>query len=284
MILSFIACKKEQSNPIADTTQIKKIAIELPNKTNPFSLRNVEKAKATLAANNQLSQRFSTNELTENEKQFIYFKFNPQDLTKEQFQAIENDSTIQLMEIPFANMAIYNDEFALDEAKAERLKDGSLYGVTPMKNINVISELLATPQTQTKYLDTLVQVAETDTALQYEAFREAGASEEILNRFRICLLKKPHGFVNYWDTQLNRWERVRGMQVWSLFMGIPIYTYSDGNGYYEIPWRYSIGSIMGTKAKNTRVTVKPLDTHGTLFREIYTLITQFVIGAQYVEG
>lgn len=226
----------------------------------------------------------SANGLIGDEKQFVYFKFNPEDLTTEQFQALENDSTVQLMEIPFANMAIYSDEFALDEAKAEELKDGSIYGVTAIENTNVFSQLSGRVQTQTQYLDTLVQVAETDTTLQYQAFREAGASEEILARFRICLFKKPHGFVKYWDTQLNRWERVRGMQVWSLFLGIPIYTYSDGNGYYEIPWRYSIGTIMGTKAKNSRVNIKPFDTHGTLVRNIYTLITQFVVGSIHIEG
>lgn len=90
--------------------------------------------------------------------------------------------------------------------------------------------------------------------------------------------------MNYWDNQLNRWERVRGMQVWSMFFGIPIYTHSDDNGYYEIPWRYSVGTIMGTKAKNSRVNVKPLDTHGTLVRNIYTLITQFLVGSVHVNG
>lgn len=130
----------------------------------------------------------------------------------------------------------------------------------------------------------MVQIAEEDTTLQFQSFREAGTSEEQIARFRICLFKKPHGFVNYWDAQLNRWERVRGMQVWSLFLGIPIYTYSDANGYYEIPWRYSIGTVMGTKAKNSRVNVKPLDTHGTFVRNVYTLITQFIVGSIHIEG
>lgn len=280
----FSSCQKELKSPTNGAAETKKATIQLPVKSNPFSLRNVEKAKAVIKAGDQSEQSLSANQLGGNEKQFVYFKFNPLDLTTEQFQALENDSTVQLMEIPFGNMAIYSDEFALDEAKAEQLKDGSIYGVTPIENTAVFSSLSARPQTQTIYLDTLVQVADTDTTLQYQAFREAGATEETLNRFRICLFKKPHGYVNYWDTQLNRWERVRGMQVWSLFLGIPIYTYSDGNGYYEIPWRYSIGTIMGTKAKNARVNVKPLDTHGTLIRNLYTLITQFIVGSQHIEG
>lgn len=67
-------------------------------------------------------------------------------------------------------------------------------------------------------------------------------------------------------------------------MGIPITTYSDANGFYEIPWRYSIGTIMGTKAKNNRVNIKPLDTHGTFIRNLYTLITQFIVGSVHIEG
>jgi hypothetical protein len=130
----------------------------------------------------------------------------------------------------------------------------------------------------------LIQIAEEDTTLQFQALREAGVSEEQLFRFRICLFKKPHGYVRYWDNQLNRLEPVRNMQVWSLFLGIPIYSYSDGNGYYEINWRFSIGTIMGTKAKNSRVNVKPLDTHGTLIRNIYTLITQFIVGSIHIDG
>lgn len=74
------------------------------------------------------------------------------------------------------------------------------------------------------------------------------------------------------------------MGVWAFVYGIPFTTYTDNNGNYEIPWRFSIGTIMGTKAKNSRVTIKPLDIHGTLLQNIHTVITNFVVGSVQVEG
>lgn len=280
-IIFLLSCRKEHALQTSEIPNIRKAKIHLPTVTNPFSIRNIAKAKVSLSAK---AKNSNTNRTSGDEEQFIYFRFNPQQLTTEQFQTIENDNSVVLMEIPFANMAIYSDEFALDEAKAEELKDEFVYGITSIENVNALSAFASNAETETQYLDTLVKVAETDTTLQYQAFREAGATEETINRFRICLLKRPHGFVNYWDNQKNSWERVRGMQVWSLFLGIPITTYSDDNGYYEIPWRYSIGTIMGTKAKNNRVNVKPLDTHGTFIRNLYTLVTQFIVGSVHIEG
>lgn len=188
--IGLISCQKE-INITSDNSPIRrKATILLPTKTNPFSLRNVEKAKATLALKNQDALRNSANRTAGNEPQFVYFKFSPDDLTTELVEALENDSTVQLMEIPFANMAIYGDDFALDEAKAEQIKDGSIYGVTTIANSALFSKLTARAQTQTVYLDTLVQVAEEDTTLQFQSLREAGISEEEIARFRICLFKK----------------------------------------------------------------------------------------------
>jgi hypothetical protein len=263
--------------------QVQKTKVQTQVKTNPLSLRNVEKAKSTLALKN--GEHLSRMTGKGNEPEFVYFKFNPQELNQEQFLALENDSTVMLMEIPFANMSIYNSDFALDESRAEQLKDGNVYGVTTITNTNILTVLSSRAETQTQYLDTLVQIAEEDTTLQFQAMREAGLSEEELDKFRICLFKKPHGYVRYWDNDFNRFEPVRTIMVWSLYFGIPIYSYTDENGYYEIPWRYSIGTIMGTKAKNPRVTVKPLDTHSpSLLIEIPTIIAQFIVGSVHVYG
>ncbi len=259
-------------------------AIELPTVTNPFSRRNVAKAEATLARSASKAARLAANRGMGGGQQFIYFKFNPQEVDQEQFLALEHDSTVQLMEIPFANMAIYGDGFALNTEKAEALKDGSVYGVTALDNTKPLDLLATRTATDLQRLDTLVQVAETDTALQFQAFRQAGMKEQQLARWRFCFFQRPHGTVRYWDQDQNRWEPVRGMQVWSLFLGIPIYTYSNNNGEYTVPWRYSIGTIMGTKAKNPRVNVKPFDTHGTWARTVYTLIAQFIVGSVHIEG
>lgn len=91
----FSSCQKELSNQTIEQPEIRKATIQLPTMTNPFSLRNVEKAKETLASQNQSSLKTTSNSLTGNEPQFVYFKFNPNDLTTEQFQALENDTTLQ---------------------------------------------------------------------------------------------------------------------------------------------------------------------------------------------
>jgi hypothetical protein len=260
-----------------------KLLINLPNVVNPFSISNVEKAQATLNANKQTNTNLSTpSAAASNLPKFIYFKFNPRQISADQFLALENDTTVKLMEIPFANAAIYGDGFALNTAKAEQLKDGNIYGVTTISNTSIFSKLSSGVQLQ--YLDTLVKIPETDTALQYQALRQSGITEQEISIRKICLLKKPHGTVRYRDNELGRMEPVRGMEVWSLYFGIPMITYTDNDGYYEIPWRYNVGTIMGTKAKNGRVNVKPLDTRGTLAREFYTLLTQFIVGSLHVEG
>ncbi|MEI9945403.1 MAG: hypothetical protein WDN26_14445 [Chitinophagaceae bacterium] len=69
----FNSCQKEMKNQPADNSDIQKSRIKLPETTNPFSLRNVEKAKATLGGNNY-AKGFKGEE-----KQFIYFKFNEDD-------------------------------------------------------------------------------------------------------------------------------------------------------------------------------------------------------------
>lgn len=80
-------------------------------------------------------------------------------------------------------------------------------------------------------------------------------------------------------------EPVRGMQVWALFFGVPITTYTDGNGYYEVPWRFSLGTIMGTKAKNSRVNVKPLDTHLNGFlNNVLPVVLDFIVGSVHIDG
>lgn len=252
-----------------------------PRSPTPLSVRNVAKAAATLASGKRAATSASRG--TGPGQQFIYFKFNPQEVDQAQFLALEHDSTVRLMEIPFGNGAIYGDDFALDTAKARQLKDGSVYGVTPLANTQPLALLAGRAATGLQRLDTLVQVAEADTALQFQAFREAGMARQ-LARWRFCFFQRPHGTVRYWDRDQNRWEPVRGMQVWSVFFGIPIWTYSDNNGDYTVPWRYSVGTIMGTKAKNGRVNVKPLDTHGSWAFIVYTLVAQFIVGSTHVEG
>ena len=64
-------------------------------------------------------------------------------------------------------------------------------------------------------LDQLYLPNDDDTELQLQAFREAGYSDKSLQLFGICLLKRPSGYVRYYDNQYGRLEPVRGMQVWT---------------------------------------------------------------------
>lgn len=278
--LLFTSCKKDLDTtpePVA-TVPAAKSKITLSNSINPFSLRNVQKAKATLAAHAGIKDNASIN-LTGTEPQFIYFKFNPNELNGEQFASIKDDSSVFMLQIPFANMNIYTEEFGLDSTKAEQLRDGNIYGVTSINNTTVINAIRNRPETQAVLLDTIVQIAEEDTALQFQAFREIGYTEEQLNKFRICLFKRPHGFVRYLDNDLGGLQPVRGMSVWALVFGIPVKTFTDDNGYYEIPWRFSFGTVMGTLAINDKVAIRPINSFN-----LNRFIIDFLTGPNTIEN
>lgn len=277
------------------------------SKTNPFSLDNIRKAKRKLAGRGQSTatrpgmadaredapaddvsigdEPSEENPVEEGDRLYTYLSFDPSGVTGELLQQLDADSTVHIMDFPFANGELYSDEFALDEAKAAELRDGLLYAVVK-KNSPLVNILMTAPELRTTRLDELYLPDEEDTLLPLAAFREAGYTEEAVERFRLrpCLLKRPTGFVRYWDNQLNRLEPVRGMQVWGLVFGIPLYTYTDGNGHYSFPWRFSAGTIMGTHAKNPRVNVKPLNTRGTLVQVIPQLIADFIVGSVRTKG
>jgi hypothetical protein len=124
--IAFISCQKEISNDTSSTLQTANAKIQLPLTINPYSLRNVQKAQETLSQANVYSRTTSASNLS-GLPQYVYFKFNPTELTTEQFQALENDSTIKLLDFPFANATLYSETFALDETKKDQLTDGTIY-------------------------------------------------------------------------------------------------------------------------------------------------------------
>lgn len=288
------SCRKDFTENPTETMSPEKITnnnerLGKDKKVNPFSIKNIRKAKKALAKRNKPNGRIASASSTNDdpdpvpitELTYFYCSINPNSLTTEQFLALENDEAIHLMNFPFADGEIYDESYAFDQTKAEALRDGNVYAVIPTSDPATgnwaISGII-----QQGIQDTLVEPGEMDTALQFQALREAGVDEQQIAA--VCLFKKPHGFVRYQDDQLNRLEPVRTMQVWSIAFGIPKVAYTDANGYYEIPWRYSIGTIMGTKAKNSRVTVKPLDTHGSLIQNLVTIQNQFIVGSIHVDG
>lgn len=288
-VFLFPGCRRELHEKQAQEPQASQERLTV----NPLSISNVQKAIGIVAqrthraasmrtdANARLTVTLDTT--SSSYPTYVYFKFDPANITQAQVQALESDTTFQLMEIPFADPAIYSDS-TLDSTAIEALKDGKIYAVAAADN-PLVDTLLNATNLLPQVLDTLVLIPEEDTALQAAAMEAAGVR---VNIFGICLLKRPHGYVRYWDQDLNngagQFEPVRNMQVWALVFGIPVHTYTDANGYYEVPWRFSIGTIMGTKAKNSRVTIKPLDTHGTLAGTAIALVTHFITGSIHIDG
>jgi hypothetical protein len=263
-------------------------------RANPFSLANIQKAMRKLARKGVKTGTARTALIASDEEMmpmpvdgddrvYSYLRFDPNGVNGELLRQLEAEDAIQVMDFPFANGEIYNDEFALDEGKAEQMRDGYLYAVLK-KSSPLTWTLLNSPELGAVELNELYLPAEDDTELQLTAFEEAGYTEDQVARLRICLFKRPTGFVRYWDNQYGRLEPVRGMQVWGLVFGIPLHTYTDANGYYSFPWRFSAGTIMGTHAKNPRVNIKPLNTHGNIFQVIPQLIANFIVGSVHIRG
>jgi hypothetical protein len=217
-----------------------------------------------------------------NNRIYTYLRFDPNQVTGALLQQLEADDSIRILDFPFANGEVYGDELALDEAKAGNLKDGWLY--TVMKRTNPLINTLRSTANRTVELNELFLPDEEDTELHLQAYREAGYTIDEVEYLRICLFKRPSGFVRYWDNQFGRLEPVRGMQVWGLVFGIPLHTYTDGNGHYRFPWRFSLGTIMGTHAKNPRVNVKPLNTRGGALQVIPQVIANFIFGSIHIRG
>ncbi len=277
-IVMLSACKKEvEQKPEIESLLPGKQVVSLSKKVNPFSHENIKKARNKLTAQNRNSV---SNSRVEEDRLYTYIQFDPATVTGDLLKQLEEDTTIQILNFPFANGEIYNDEFAIDEAKANALADGKLYAVAK-KNTAIENILKTTSSISPVVLDELYLPDEEDTTLQIQAFVEAGYTEEQINQLRICLFKRPTGFVRYLDTETGGLRNVPGMQVWGLVFGIPLHTTTDDNGYYRFPWRFVAGTIMGTKAKNSRVNIKPFNTQGAW---IITLPIQFIVGSIHIHG
>lgn len=237
---------------------------------------NIKKAKSTLIE----SQSFKNNTtLVDENKLYTYLKFDPNKISGDILKELEKDSTSKILDFPFANGEIYNDEFSLNQSMAKDLADGNLYAV--VKKNTIAETLLKGSIVNALQLDELYLPDESDTTLQFQALREAGYTETQIDALRACLFKRPNGFVRYLDQETGNLREVGGMQVWGLVFGIPIHTYTNSVGYYNFPWRFNFGTIMGTHAKNPRVNIKPFNTQGAW---VISLPIQFIIGSVHVQG
>jgi hypothetical protein len=65
------------------------------NRTNPLSKKNLrkEKKKLNLPYQRSTNKQLVENRAQQNDPEFIYLKFNPQNITQSIFKGLENDST-----------------------------------------------------------------------------------------------------------------------------------------------------------------------------------------------
>ena len=267
-------CKREL--PTGITQQTSPVKKQLVHKTNPYSLSNLIKVTETLNSGRQAGT-VALN--ISSYPQYVYYRINPANFNQGQFSSIANDTSNLMMDFPFGEGSLYGDT-TLTEASIAQLRDGYLYGVVPYGD-SLIGKLQAMTNLQFQSLDTLVLLPDSSSTIQTLALRQAGFDVNLLG---ICLFKKPHGYVRYMDNELNRMEPVRGMKVWGLVGGIPVSAYTDANGYYEINYRFSLGTIMGTLAQNKRINIRPLDTHGSFPATILRIIVQFATGSINING
>lgn len=251
------------------------------NRTNPLSKKNVRKAREKLNIPTLQSTSKPVNEgiTQKTEDEYIYLKFNPQNIAPATFLELERDSTIMMLDFPFGDGNMYGTEVTYDENYLNTLRDGNIYAVVPNGN-RIISTLTSEAALQTQVLDTIVDINPKDTVLMTQLLIEANFIDSTEARLIVCGFRQPRGFVRYWDTQTQNFLPARGMQVWSLNFGIKRVAYADNNGFYSIPAVYSIGAIIGTHAKNPRVNIKPLNTVGGALQVIPQLILNFIIGSE----
>lgn len=277
-------CKKDLEKKVQTTPKSTTTENELAKKSdsamvNPYSVKNIKQALTDLERNNE--------PLIE-DRIYYYYKFNPQNVTGETLSKLEEDSTSQILDYPFADGDFYSEKkikFKKDEL--ESYKDGNLYIVyKATSGINTIFQNGA--NIGAEKLDELYLPKQEDEDLQIQALITArSVSAPNVQTFKLtwpCILKVPHGRVTYFDQEDGQTKGVPHIKVWATFGGIPIPTHTDQNGYYTVPWAFTLGSLIGTNAKNSRVEVKPLNTTGTFVGAALSIISNFIVGAQHTEG
>jgi hypothetical protein len=243
--------------------------------TNPFSVFNINKALEDLGR---------TDPLDDNEI-YHYYSFDPSKLTGDMLKIIEAEETNLILDFPFANGEVYTDAFSANfEANSNALKDGKLYIV--FKNNNNLLELFGyNPQLGATKLDELYMPQESDEALQLQAI--ANSRNTTIENLKIswpCLFKRPSGRVTYLDQETGTNRGVPKILVLASVFGIPRMTFTNNNGNYSIPGFFSIGTFIGTRAKNLNVNVKPLNTTGGFMSDLGQITANFIIGSLHIEG
>jgi hypothetical protein len=94
-----IGCKKDVADHSSGSDQHEIHSTQATTgMTNPLSVRNVAKAREALFKKGHYYSK-----TTDVDSQFIYFKFDPQSISEQTFSLMENDTTVKLLDFPFAS-------------------------------------------------------------------------------------------------------------------------------------------------------------------------------------
>ncbi len=279
ILFSFLfGCSKDEilnnvSNTSSQTPNRKNASIEL--KVNPCSKAIMQQALQDLKRSSDLNE----------DRVYHYYQFNPERVTGEMLATIEQDENIQILDFPFADPKLYNEDMEETwEKTIAPLRDGNLY-VVVNKN-SPANNVFENPELGAKKLNELYLPQEDDSTLMERAYRLAldSSSRQKFFGIRFCFMKEGRGHVRYKDFATNTVRPVQGMKVFALVFGIPVNTHSDNNGYYKVPWRFNFGTFVGTHAQNHRANVKPLTLNGSTLGNIAQNTANFILGSRHVEG
>jgi hypothetical protein len=275
--ITVLSCNKTQLDNTALNTQpvLTVQSRSKSQKANPFSVVRMQKASADLGRTEPLNPN----------NIYYYYSFDPSKLTGEMLSILESDTHHHILDYPFANGDAFTDAFMADfESNRNAAKDGNLYIVfKTSESLNALFQ--KNLALSAILLDELYLPDSSDEALQLQAI--ANAQNIPVEQLKIswpCFFQQPHGRVTYLDQETNQNRSVPNIQVWALAFGIPVSTWTDANGNYRIPWFFSVGTVMGTHAKNPFVIVKPLNTTGNFLDVILQVIGNFIMGSVHVEG
>ncbi len=289
----FYSCSKKETNPITQTPDSN--TFKKPEaKQNPLSISHAREVikkykitKADFKGNNEITTYSSTtNYETEyyeipDESQSVYITYSPTDIDPETLQILQHDNLAHVFNFPFANGEVYSEASSLNENTSGFYQNGNIYAYIPITD-NYIDTYVN--NIHPTIIDTLYQPVNDQDPVFLYSLVDAGyislteaqelmhenvinsnpvsqeqVSENTQTHFFGSVFKRPRGFVRYTDTELGQNQPVMGSRVYTLVFGVPIFTHTNNDGYFQIPWRFLVGTIVITQARNNNVTVKPLN-------------------------
>ena len=280
MLLALFACERKQEevlpeeNPETATTMQERT---IKRQGNPLSIRNIRFAAGKLAGKSDTEAEKHNLDLPL-EKQLLYFRLELSELHKVS-ENIDEDSTTNFLDYPFAEASTYRAAFEGAEVNTESLRDGKIYGVISLASLANLGEA------NYQRIDTLYQSDDDETdPLVWESLVQTGFASPT-ERLRICR-NHLRGTIRHEDTEFgNTLQPVRGMQVYALIFGVPRRTFTNENGFFQSRNRIMIGGFVFTKAANPGMLIRPINSaNDDFFSDLGTIITNFIIGSVTSHG